>query len=233
MKFACYLLFAVLTLSSCSKAPDPQQVPTLQNVSSLQCHNDTDCKGDRVCETGICLSPEAASNQVQSIENIKTPDNVVKKAVEITRLDDMFKGLENGCGYNYDAGASRIFEAYMGKESYPPKLVRPEGDKRIAPYLGKANFVLHEADGYYDLTVPATDATLYGIPVSQIHWYSGLENGINGVEITFSIPLKQVKKDLENASIKFQSDAEMDFKPKLDVSETNSSHTVLTCDSST
>jgi len=66
MKFTFYILLAVLTLASCTKAPDPTLALPLKNDALLQCYKDTDCKGNRVCDDGKCMNPSAASSQTLS-----------------------------------------------------------------------------------------------------------------------------------------------------------------------
>ncbi|WP_255263390.1 hypothetical protein [Pseudomonas aegrilactucae] len=58
MKLFYALAIAALALVGCDKQPESSTTGS----ATAQCHKDTDCKGDRICEAGVCTSPQSAAN---------------------------------------------------------------------------------------------------------------------------------------------------------------------------
>lgn len=58
MKLFYALAIAALAVVGCDKQPQSSTTGS----TTAQCHKDTDCKGDRICEAGVCTSPQSAAN---------------------------------------------------------------------------------------------------------------------------------------------------------------------------
>lgn len=58
MKLVYAVSLAALFLTGCDNKAE--QVAAGQAGAAAQCFKDTDCKGDRICESGKCVSPQAA-----------------------------------------------------------------------------------------------------------------------------------------------------------------------------
>ncbi len=64
MKSTFTLLIFLLLISGCNKKTDKDITST--QISTTQCMKDTDCKGDRICEVGVCTSPQSNSTHTVS-----------------------------------------------------------------------------------------------------------------------------------------------------------------------
>ncbi|GAB3554035.1 hypothetical protein GCM10027343_41620 [Noviherbaspirillum agri] len=120
-------------------------------------------------------------------------------AVSAMTLDDIYGGMAKGCTYDQE-GNYKLITAYVDEHLGGPKLTRPDGGKRLAPFFGRAKLRTHGES--YTLTIPVSGAALYDIPVSQIAPYRGIGAGIAGVAITFSVPVDEVKTRLAHAGVK-------------------------------
>jgi hypothetical protein len=143
-------------------------------------------------------------------------------------LDEIYGDMARGC--NYDGKANdRIIMVYVDETSARPRLVRPDGGKRLASFFGKAS--LNIGGEFYTLTIPISGATLYGIPVSQLSLYRGFGNGIAGVKITFPVPMGRVKEGLARAGVDLVPLAHEfgEYVPELQSAQ-DGSQTELICD---
>jgi len=120
-------------------------------------------------------------------------------AASAITLDGVYGGMARGCTYNQE-GNHKLITAYVDEHTTGPKLARPDGGKRLAPFLGRAKLRIHGES--YTLTIPVSGATLYGIPVSQLAPYRGIGAGVAGVAITFAMPFDKVKAELGRAGVR-------------------------------
>lgn len=151
--------------------------------------------------------------------------------------------ISNGC--NYSDRVRELYDAYGPTESWDDSgdgrwtisLASPNGGERLSPEFGPAIFTLHEDEGYTHLRVPVEGGTLYGLPVSELAWSRGLDNGINVFSVRFAVPLPAIKERMAERGIQLKAgeyDAELDisFGPEL-VRDEQTGASYLVCDEST
>lgn len=158
-------------------------------------------------------------------------------------LERELADIADGC--NYSPRIRELYEAYGPSESWEDSgggrwtisLASPNGGARLSPEFRSAVFTLHEDEGYTRLRVPVEGGTLYGLPVSELAWSKGLENGINVFSVGFALPPSEIRDRMAELGVQLKPgeyDPEMDvsFGPEL-VRNEQTGISYIVCDEST
>lgn len=164
-------------------------------------------------------------------------------ALEIGFLEWELGDIANGC--NYSAKVRELYDAYGPTESWDDSgngrwtisLAYPDGGKGISPEFGIATFTLNEDEGYTHLSIPVQNGSLYGLPVSELSWSKGLDNGINIFSVGFALPLTTISERMAERGIhlkagEYDEEMMMSITPEL-VRNEQTGVSYLVCDEST
>lgn len=126
-------------------------------------------------------------------------------------LERELADIANAC--NYSARLQELYDAYgpttswdeSGDGSWAISLASPDGGAKLSPEFGRAEFTLNEDEGYTHLSVPVQGGSLYGLPVSELAWSKGLENGISVFSVGFALELPAIRARMAERGIELKA----------------------------
>ena len=123
--------------------------------ANAQCTKDTECKGDRVCEKGICVSPNATA-PILGTQRVASSNAVQTVTGNYPRFED-FRSVKYVGPVQGPKGTKRVSEKEWRDEM--GKLVEPP----VPNFAGKYNVTIHSCGTgcrYYALTDLSTGKSL-------------------------------------------------------------------------